>query len=107
MVNSTGLTSLNPTSGAVGNQKLVSLRACEKGNLQVTWDSLARLINHFNRGEPVSFNNMNTNLRDAHTVFAMLAQLCAEMGALVNANPGHFANVTTGIGGQRTVRQWP
>ena len=37
----------------------------------------------------------------------MLTQLCAEMGTLIDANPGHFTNVPTGIGGQKTVRQWP
>ncbi len=105
--NSTGLTSVSPTSGVVSNQKLMGLRGCERGRLQYTWDVLAQLIDQFNRGEPMSFGNMTSKLRDAHTVFAMLSQLCAEMGALVDANPGHFTNVPTGIGGQRTVRQWP
>ena len=91
----------------VGNQKLAALRACEKGRLQRVWDNLARLIAQFNRGEPVSFNNLTAKLRDAHTVFAMSTQLCAEMGTLIDANPGHFTNVPTGIGGQKTVRQWP
>lgn len=105
--NTTGLTSMNVAMGVVGNQKLAGLRACEKGRLQGVWDNLARLIAQFNRGEPVSFNNLTAKLRDAHTVFAMLTQLCAEMGTLVNANPGHFTNVPTGIGGQKTLRQWP
>lgn len=105
--NSTGLTSVSPKSGVVGNQKLSGLRACERGTLQSTWDALARLIDQFNRGEPVSFGNMTSKLHDAHAVFAMLSQLCSEMGALVDANPGHFTNVPTGIGGQRTVRRWP
>jgi hypothetical protein len=106
-VNTTGLTSTNAATGVVGNQKLASLRACEKGSLQGVWDNLARLITQFNRGEPVSFSNVTSKLRDAHTVFATLTQLCAEMGTLIDANPGHFTNVTTGIGNQKTVRQWP
>ena len=106
-VNTTGLTSTNAATGVVGNQKLAALRACEKGRLQGTWDNLRQLIAQFNRGEPVSFSNLTTKLRDAHTVFAALTQLCAEMGTLIDANPGHFTNVSTGIGGQKTVRQWP
>ena len=106
-VNTTGLISVNAATGVVGNQKLVALRACEKGRLQGVWNNLAQLIDQFNRGEPVAFNNLTSKLRDAHTVFAMLTQLCSEMGTLIDANPGHFTNVTTGIGGQKTVRQWP
>jgi hypothetical protein len=106
-MNTTGLTSTNATTGVVGNQKLVALRACEEGKLQGVWDNLARLVAQFNRGEPVTFSNLTTKLRDAHTVFVTLTQLCAEMGTLIDANPGHFTNVPTGIGGQKTVRQWP
>lgn len=105
--NTTGLTSANAATGVVSNQKLAALRACEKGRIQGVWDNLAGLISQFNRGEPVSFSSVVTKLRDAHTVFALLTQLCAEMGMLIDANPGHFTNVPTGIGGQKTVRQWP
>jgi len=106
-VNTTGLTSTNASTGVVANQKLAALRAVEKGRLQDVWNNLTQLIGQFNRGEPVSFSNVVTKLRDAHTVFAALAELCAEMGALIDGNPGHFTNVPTGIGGQQTVRQWP
>ncbi len=106
-VNTTGLISVNAATGVVGNQKLVALRACEKGLLQGVWNNLLQVIDQFNRGEPVAFNNLTSKLRDAHTVFAMLSQLCSEMGTLIDANPGHFTSVTTGTGGQRTVRQWP
>jgi hypothetical protein len=107
MVNTTGLTSTNAASGEVANQKLAALRACEKGRLQGVWDNLAGMLSQFNRGEPVLFNSVVTKLRDAHTVFAVLAQVCAEAGNLVDANPGRFTNATTGIGGQKTVRKWP
>jgi hypothetical protein len=106
-VNTTGLTSTSGSGGAVGNQKLAGLRACERGRLQAVWANLGWLISQFNRGEPVAFSDALTKLRDAHTVFALLTQLCAEMGTLIDANPGHFTKVSTGIGGQRTVRQWP
>jgi hypothetical protein len=106
-VNTTGLTSTNASTGVVGNQKIAGLRAGERGRLQTVWGNLAWLISQFNRGDPASFNDVVAKLRDAHAVFAMLTQLCAEMGTLIDANPGHFTTVTTGIGGQRTVRQWP
>jgi hypothetical protein len=106
-VNTTGLTSTNAASGVVANQKLASLRACEKGRLQGVWDNLAGLISQFNRGEPVSYSNVVVKLRDAHTVFALLAQLCAETGTLIDTNPGRLVNVTTGIGGQKSARRWP
>ena len=106
-VNTTGLSGTNATTGVVANQKLAALRAVEKGRLQNVWDNLTQLIGQFNRGAPVSFSNAVTKLRDAHTVFAALTELCAEMGALIDANTGHFTNVSTGIGGQKTVRHWP
>lgn len=106
-VNTTGLNGTNPAAAGVANQKLTALRACEKGRLQAVWDNLAGLISQFNRGEPVAFGSVVTKLREAHTVFALLSQLCAEVGSLVDANPGHLTNVPTGIGGQKTVRQWP
>jgi hypothetical protein len=106
-VNTTGLTGTSGAGGALGNQKLAGLRACERGRLQSVWTNLAWLISQFNRGEPVAFSDVVSKLRDAHTVFALLTQLCAEMGTLIDANPGRFTHVPTGVGGQRTVRQWP
>src|SRR5579885_2624524 len=43
-VNTTGLTSTNAANGVVANQKLASLRACEKGRLQSVWDNFGGLI---------------------------------------------------------------
>ncbi len=106
-VNTTGLTNTSGAGGVVGNRKLAGLRACERGRLQAVWADMAWLISQFNRGEPASFGDVLTKLRDAHTVFAVLTQLCAEMGTLIDANPGHLTHVSTGIGGQKTVRQWP
>ncbi len=106
-VNTTGLTSTNTSSGVVGNQKIAGLRACERGRLQSVWANLAWLLSQFNRGEPTTFCDVVMKLRDAHTVFAILTQLCAEVGTLIDSNPGHFTNISTGIGGTKTVRQWP
>jgi hypothetical protein len=106
-VNTTGLISTNTSTGVVGNQKLAGLRAGERGRLQTVWGKLSLLISQFNQGDPVPFSEAVAKLRDAHTVFAMLTQLCAEMGTLIDANPGHFTTGMTGIGGQQTGRQWP
>lgn len=104
--NSTGLTTVHPSSGVIDNQKLSGLRACECGDLQHVWDGFERITDAFNRGEPIAFSSITGKIRDAHTVFAMLAQVCREAGELVDANPGHFTNVPTGIGARKTVRQW-
>ena len=37
---------------------------------------------------------------------AMLATLCAEMGTLIDSNPGTIGTAATGIGGRRSVRTW-
>jgi hypothetical protein len=97
MVNTTGLTTT----------KLQFLRYAKSGNLQRAWDFLHQQVTTFNRGDPANFQSVVTKFRDAHTVFALLAQLCSEAGALIDANPGHFSNVPTGIGGTKTQRSWP
>lgn len=106
-VNTTGLTSTDAATGVTKNSRLAAMRACEKGRLQAVWDNLTAEIGNFNRGEPISFPDLDDKLRAAHATFAALAQVCAEMGALVDANPGTLGNVATGIGGQRVQRHWP
>jgi hypothetical protein len=95
--NTTGLTS----------SKIQLLRFARTGQFQKVWDFLHELLSVFNQGDPASFQSVVMKLRDVHTVFAMMSQLCAEGGALIDANPGHFANVRTGIGGTKTERMWP
>jgi hypothetical protein len=98
-----------PTTNTTGltTAKLQFLRYAKSGQLQKVWDFLHELISTFNQGDPVSSQSLVVKLRDIHTVFAALAQLCAEGGALVDANPGHFVNVTTAIGGTKIKRTWP
>jgi hypothetical protein len=98
-----------PTTNTTGltNTKLQFLRYAKTGQLQKVWDFLHELLSTFNQGEPVSYQNLMAKLRDIHTVFAIMSQLCSEEGALIDANPGHFVNVTTGIGGTKTLRTWP
>ena len=38
------------------------------------------------------------NLKRVHNAIAVLAQLCSEMGTLIDANPGHINVSPTGIG---------
>ena len=40
-------------------------------------------------------------------MFAVLAQLCSEIGTLVDANPGHIGYNQTGIGDSGYKRTWP
>jgi hypothetical protein len=96
-MNTTGLTSA----------KLQLLRYAKTGQFQKVWDFLHELLSIFNQGDPASYQNVVLKLRDVHTVFATLSQLCAEGGALIDANPGHIINVPTGIGGTKTKRTWP
>ena len=95
--NTTGLT----------NSKLQLLRYAKTGQFQKVWTFLHQVISVFNQGEPASYQDIVMKLRDAHATFALLAQLCAEAGALIDANPGHLAMSSTGSSGTRTRRTWP
>ncbi len=98
-----------PTTNTTGltSSKIQLLRYAKTGQFQKVWDFLHELLSVFNQGDPASYQSIMIKLRDVHTVFAMMSQLCAEGGTLIDANPGHFVNVRTGIGGTRTERTWP
>lgn len=98
-----------PTTNTTGltSAKLQLLRYAKTGQFQKVWGFLHELFTVFNEGDPASYQNVMLKLHDAHTVFAMMSQLCTEGGALIDANPGHFVNVSTGIGGTKTKRTWP
>ena len=100
-VNTTGLTSSNSV------KPLELVRAGEHGNLQDAYRYLSEACTNFNRGNPVTFNGLLAKLRHAHAVFAILATACAEIGTLIDANPGTLGTSATPIGGRRTVRTWP
>jgi hypothetical protein len=96
--NGTGLSAL----------KISALRSIEDGNLQTTLRVLRSLVTSFIQGDAVPFDTFNVKLRDAAITFTALAQLCNEVGVLVDANPG-----TIGLGppslitAQSTQRTWP
>ena len=95
--NTTGLTSA----------KLQLLRYAKTGQFQKVWNFLHQVIAVFNQGEPATYQDIVMKLHDVHSIFAMMAQLCSEAGALIDANPGHFATSSTGIGGAKAQRTWP
>jgi hypothetical protein len=103
--NSTGLLAIPP--GGNLNYKMAALRAVEKGRIQDVYANLKALYGKFMGGDPVNFADAVHDLRRAHTTFAALAVLCAELGTLIDANPGTIANVATPIGGMKAVRTWP
>jgi hypothetical protein len=103
-VNTTGLTS---GSSPVQNKSLELLRSTKDGNLEDAYRFLAEVIRDFNRGNPSAFSSVLMKLRHAHTVFAMLATLCSEMGTLVDANAGTIGTKIDGIGNTAYKRTWP
>lgn len=92
---------------ALDTAKISALRAYDKAKLQNVWDNFAEVVTNFNDGHPVAFNSTQDNLRVAHVAFATLAEVCNEIGTLIDANPGTIKTVATPIGGVKTVRQWP
>ena len=110
-VNSTALA--YPTSAAAGatveNAALQYLLAPNRSQTAMArpWADTLALVSNFNRGEPTPINSVVSKLRHAHTFYATIAQLFAEMGTLIDANPGHLTNTTNGIGEARVRRTWP
>lgn len=98
-----------PTSNTTGltNAKLQLLKYCETGQFEKVWNFIHQVETNFNQGEPAAFNSVVTKFRDVHTAFAMMATMCAEAGALLDANPGHLTTAATPIGGRASVRVWP
>jgi hypothetical protein len=95
--NTTGLTTT----------KLQLIRYAKTGQFQKVWNFLHQVVAVFNQGEPATYQDIVMKLHDVHSTFVLMAQLCAEAGALIDANPGHFARISTGIGGAKTQRTWP
>ena len=113
------LTAAAPTdsSGAVqppatnttvwGSDKLQLIRYCKTGQFQKVWSWYRQQQSTYASGEPKSFSDCITKLRDAGLVFAILNAMANEAGALMVANPGHIVNAGTGIGGETVRRTFP
>ncbi len=83
------------------------IRDAKNGKLDDSFRRLRQLISDWNRGTPVAQTQTIANMKRLHNVFAVLNQLCAEMGVLVEANPGHLTSIKTGIGNAGSMRVWP
>jgi hypothetical protein len=83
------------------------LRLFEDGRPSRVYLDLREMVDQFLRGEPMTFSGATMKLRHAHTTFAMLSTLCAEIGTLFDANPGTLTTAATGIGGRKGVRTQP
>ena len=105
-MNTTGLT-YTDANGIVHNRRLELLRAVKDGNLEYAYQFLRQVVYDFNHGNPMSFSGTISRFRDAHIVFAMLAQLCTEAGTLVDANAGTLGTTTNAIGNVVNRRTWP
>jgi hypothetical protein len=105
-VNSTAFT-YSDANGNTLNQANSNIRAAETGNLQYVYNALGKSIDSFLRGDPMSFRGSIMKVREAHVAFSCLAQACADIGTLIDANPGHFAPTATGIGNSQNQRFWP
>jgi hypothetical protein len=98
-----------PTSNstAPSSLKLQLIRAAKTGNLQDVYRLANSVVKNFGEGDPLGFPLAIAKLRDAHLVFALLAEACAEAGTLIDANPGTLATVATPIGNRKPVRTFP
>jgi len=105
-ISTSGLT-YTDANGVGQNRALVLLRGAKTGNLQDAYRSLARVIEEFNSGQPMSSRGVVDKLRQCHFVFSALATLCSEAGALIDANAGTLGSAATGVGGRAPVRTWP
>jgi hypothetical protein len=95
------------SNGIVHSKVLEYLRLFEDGRGNRVYLDLRETVGQFLRGEPLSFGGAIEKLRHAHTVFAMLNTLCAEIGTLIDANPGTLTTAATGIGSRKAVRTQP
>jgi hypothetical protein len=95
----------NSTAWATRTYEMV--RSVKDGNLASVYRHLRQTIYDYNRGTPAAQGDVLSNLAQTHAVFALLTQLCSEVGTLIEANPGHISSVNTGIGTTAFVRSWP
>jgi hypothetical protein len=98
-----------PTANTTGYNALdyQLIRAAKDGNLEDIYRRLRQIVYDFNHGAPVGHANCLLSLKRVHNAFIVLAQLCSEMGALIEANPGHIKVTQNGIGDATTKRTWP
>jgi hypothetical protein len=105
-MNSTGLAYLDP-SGNVQDKAVQLVRAGKRGNLEDAYRFVTSELSNWNHGDPQTFPAIIQKLRHAHAVFNVLAQCCADIGTLIDANAGTLGSTQTGIGNRQGKRTWP
>ncbi len=83
------------------------VRAPRRMKLDRAFARLRQIVVDFNEGRPMVHAQEIANFRAMHGLFALLDQLCKEIGTLMDANPGHINPTTTSIGGVTPRRTWP
>ena len=95
---------VNTTGYTVVDYQLI--RSAKDGKLEDVYRRLRQIIYEWNHG-PVPPGQTLANLKRVHNAVALLAQLCSEMGTLIDSNPGHINGSPVGIGDAVYVRTWP
>jgi hypothetical protein len=103
--NTVPLPTINTTAYSTIDYQM--LRSVKDGNFQDVYRRLRQVIYEFNHGAPTPSGQVVNNLKRIHSVFVVLAQLCSDMGTLLDANPGHIVPTQNGIGGSALKRVWP
>lgn len=98
-----------PTSNGTtwGAKQFELAKDAKSDHLERVFERLRTLVAAFNHGEPVPHAALLANFRQVHGALALLNQLCSEVGALIDANPGRVSNQPTGIGGLTPRRTQP
>ncbi len=90
------------------NGKMVEFTRMEEKMLTEKIFNRARsVVYDYCRGNPVNQTEALQRFREAHAAIALFAKAFAEIGVLINDNPGSIVNTTTGIGGITKKRVWP
>ena len=88
--------------------KISAIRAALSGNLQPVYRNVSNSIDNFNHGDAVMFDIIQSKVTDAALAFMILAQVCNEAGALIDANPGSIVNVPpNSVMTATPTRVWP
>jgi hypothetical protein len=95
----------NTTGYTVVDYQLI--RSVKDGKFEDVYRQLRQLVYEWNHGAPVPPGQALARFKRVHNTFAVLAQLCSEMGTLIDANPGHITVNRSGIGDAVAQRSWP
>jgi hypothetical protein len=94
------------TNGTIWSiDKLQLIRFVKTGQLQKVWAWYRRQLASYNRAK--TYRDQIEKVRDAGFVFSILAELVAEAGSLLVANPGHITLAQNTIGIENPVRTFP